>query len=70
MDYRSQNAALAAVVYALEHAPMALVAALRETSVLRAALIGTRLLAESFGRRRLIAAAGIVVGIVALRLAQ
>ena len=47
------------VIWAMSVAPMAHVVALRETSVLIAALIGTRLLSEPFGRRR-IAAAGVV----------
>ncbi len=45
-------------------APMAHVAALRSTSVLIGALIGTLLLGEPFGTRRVVAAAVIMVGLV------
>ena len=51
-------------IYALALGPMAHVAALRETSVLFGALIGTLLLGEPFGRRRVAAAFVIVVGLV------
>jgi drug/metabolite transporter (DMT)-like permease len=51
-------------IYALAFGPMAHVAALRETSVLFGALIGTLLLGEPFGRRRIGAAAVIVAGLV------
>ena len=51
-------------IYALALGPMAQVAALRETSVLFGALMGTLLLGEPFGRRRVAAAAVIVVGLV------
>jgi drug/metabolite transporter (DMT)-like permease len=50
-------------IWALSVGAMAHVAALRETSVLFAALIGTRLLGESFGRRRIAAASLIVAGL-------
>ena len=43
---------------------MAHVAALRETSVLFGALMGTLLLGEPFGLRRVAAAAVIVVGLM------
>jgi drug/metabolite transporter (DMT)-like permease len=43
------------------------VAALRETSVVFAALIGSRLLREPFGRRRTVAAVALALGLVALR---
>ncbi len=51
-------------IYALALGPMAQVAALRETSVLFGALMGTLLLGEPFGRRRVAAAAVIVIGLV------
>ncbi|MBS0523197.1 MAG: EamA family transporter [Proteobacteria bacterium] len=51
-------------IYALALGPMAHVAALRETSVLFGALMGTLLLGEPFGRRRIVAAAVIVCGLV------
>jgi drug/metabolite transporter (DMT)-like permease len=43
---------------------MAHVAALRETSVLFGALMGTVLLGEPFGARRVVAAAVIVAGLL------
>jgi len=51
-------------IYALALGPMAHVAALRETSVLFGALMGTLLLGEPFGRRRIVAAAVIVCGLI------
>ena len=55
-------------LWAMTRAPVAAVAALRETSVLFAVLIGTRWLKESFGVRRAAGTALIVGGVVALRL--
>ena len=52
------------VLWAQTRAPLAEVAAIRETSVVFAALIGMRLLAERFGIRRVAAAAVIAAGIV------
>ena len=54
--------AYATVIWALSVAPMAHVVALRETSVIIAALIGTRLLREPFGVKRLLAATAIACG--------
>jgi drug/metabolite transporter (DMT)-like permease len=51
-------------IWALSLGAMAHVAALRETSVLFAAIIGTVLLGEGFGRVRLVAALTIVAGLV------
>ena len=51
-------------IYALVLGPMAHIAALRETSVLFGTLIGTLLLAEPFGGRRVVAAIVIVSGLV------
>jgi drug/metabolite transporter (DMT)-like permease len=51
-------------IYALSVGAMAHVAALRETSVLFATVIGTRLLGEPFGLRRVLAAGMIVAGLV------
>jgi uncharacterized membrane protein len=51
----------------MTQAPVAAVAALRETSVLFAALIGARWLEERFGLRRAAGTALIVGGVVALR---
>jgi drug/metabolite transporter (DMT)-like permease len=50
-------------LWALSRAPMASVASLRESSVLFAAIFGTRLLGESFGRRRIVSACFLVVGL-------
>jgi len=55
-------------LWAMTQAPVAAVAALRETSVLFAALIGARWLKEGFGMRRAAGTALIVGGVVALRL--
>lgn len=54
------------VIWAMTLAPMASVSALRETSVIMAALIGTRLLREPFGTRRVIAASVVALGVVLL----
>jgi drug/metabolite transporter (DMT)-like permease len=54
------------VIWAMSVAPMASVSALRETSVIMAALIGTRLLREPFGRRRVVAASVVPLGVVLL----
>src|SRR5215475_2956508 len=57
------NVGYGIAIYALVLGPMAHVAALRETSVLFGALIGTLLLHEPFGLRRVLAAFVIVVGL-------
>jgi drug/metabolite transporter (DMT)-like permease len=61
-------AAYAIVLFAMTRAPVAAVAALRETSVLFAALIGALWLKEGFGAMRLAGAASVVVGVAALKL--
>jgi drug/metabolite transporter (DMT)-like permease len=61
-------AAYAIVLWAMTRAPIAAVAALRETSVLFAALIGSLWLKEGFGWRRVAGAASVVAGIAALKL--
>ncbi|MDQ6923665.1 MAG: EamA family transporter [Pseudomonadota bacterium] len=61
-------AAYAIVLWAMTRAPIAAVAALRETSVLFAALMGSIWLKEGFGWRRLAGAASVVAGIAALKL--
>jgi len=61
--------AYAFVVWALGRAPMTFVSALRETSVVIAALIGSRLLGEPFGGRRLAAASVVAFGVVLLHVA-
>jgi drug/metabolite transporter (DMT)-like permease len=51
-------------------APVTKLAALRESSVIFAALLGHFLLREPFDRRRLIATALVLVGIVTLQMAR
>ncbi|MES2937540.1 MAG: EamA family transporter [Pseudomonadota bacterium] len=55
-------------LWAMTRAPVATVAALRETSVLFAALLGVWLLKEAFSLRRALGTAVIVAGVAALRL--
>ncbi|MES3001280.1 MAG: EamA family transporter [Pseudomonadota bacterium] len=55
-------------LWAMTRAPVATVAALRETSVLFAALLGTWFLKETFNVRRAIGTATIVAGVMALRM--
>jgi drug/metabolite transporter (DMT)-like permease len=57
------------VLWAQRRGQLAVVAALRESSVLAAALIGTVVFHEGFGRRRVLASGCIVAGIVLLELA-
>jgi len=56
-------------LWAMRQAPLASVAALRETSVLFAAVIGLLLLGERFRLQRMLGAGAIVAGVMALRLA-
>jgi drug/metabolite transporter (DMT)-like permease len=56
-------------LWAMTHAPVAVVAALRETSVLFAAILGALFLRERFGWQRATGTAIIVVGVMTLRLA-
>jgi drug/metabolite transporter (DMT)-like permease len=56
------------VLWAQTRAPLAEVAAIRETSVVFAALIGVMLFGEAFGRRRVAAALMIATGIVLISL--
>jgi len=56
------------VIFVMYYSPMAVVAALRETSVIMAALIGTWYLGEGSGRLRLVAAALVSGGIVIMSL--
>ena len=58
----------AIALWAMTRAPVASVAALRETSVLFAALLGTWLLKEKFGRQRALGTLVVVLGVMALRL--
>jgi len=62
-------AAYAISVWAMTQAPVALVASLRETSVLFATLIGARLLKEQLTPRRWAGIAAVVIGVLALKLA-
>ena len=57
----------AIALWAMTRAPIASVAALRETSVLFAALLGTVLLKERFGVQRAIGTLVVVAGVMALR---
>jgi phosphonate utilization associated putative membrane protein len=59
----------AIALWAMTRAPVASVAALRETSVLFAALLGTVLLKERFGLQRALGTLVIVAGVMALRFA-
>ena len=60
--------AYALVIYAMSVAPMALVSSLRETSVIFAALIGTLLFREPFGKQRILAAGLVCVGVVLIKI--
>ncbi len=55
-------------IWALSLGTMANVAALRETSVLFASLMGTLLLGEKFGSKRIVAAVIIVAGLILMNL--
>ena len=61
-------AAYGIVLWAMTRAPIAAVAALRETSVIFAALIGSLVLREGFGAPRIAGAVFVACGIAALRL--
>jgi drug/metabolite transporter (DMT)-like permease len=62
-------AAYAISVWAMTKAPVALVASLRETSVLFATLLGVRLLRERLSPRRWAGVGAVVAGVLALKLA-
>jgi drug/metabolite transporter (DMT)-like permease len=62
-------AAYAISVWAMTKAPVALVASLRETSVLFATLIGARLLQERLSARRWSGVIAVVLGVLALKAA-
>ncbi len=55
------------IIHAMSIGAMAVVSSLRETSVIFAALIGTLLLKEPFGRRRIAAACLVALGIIVIR---
>ena len=54
------------VLTAMQFTPVSYVAPAREISILIGTAMGTRLLAEGNGRRRLVAASAVVLGVVAL----
>lgn len=58
------------VIWGMSRAPIAYVSALREVSVIVAAVIGTRLMGEPFGRGRVAAAAVVALGAVLLQAQQ
>jgi drug/metabolite transporter (DMT)-like permease len=58
----------AVALWAMTLAPVALVAALRETSVIFGAMIGALFLGEKLTRRRLVGTGAVLAGLVALRL--
>ena len=57
-------------IWAMTRAPIAVVSALRETSVVLAAIVGATFLREPFGPRRVLASIGVALGIIVLRLAS
>jgi len=60
-------AAYGMVIYAMGAAPMGLVSSLRETSVIFAALIGSLLFREPFGRQRIVAAVLVCCGVALIK---
>lgn len=62
------TASYAIALWAMTIAPVAVIAALRETSILFALLISALLLKEHISRKRLLAAVLIIAGVVLLRL--
>lgn len=58
------------VIWAMSITPMTYVSALRETSVILAALIGTRMMGEPFGGRRIAAAACVAAGVIFLQISK
>lgn len=63
-------AAYGLAIWAMTRGSVALVSALRETSVVLAAIIGATFLHEPFGRWRVVASIGVAAGIIVLRLAS
>jgi drug/metabolite transporter (DMT)-like permease len=61
-------AAYGVVLWAMTRAPVAAVAALRETAVIFAALIGAWLLREGHIARRIVGAATVAAGVIALKI--
>ena len=62
-------AAYGLVIWAMSLTPMGLVSALRETSVIIAALIGTYVMKETLGPRRIAAACLVTIGVIVLQIA-
>lgn len=60
--------AYAIALWAMTRAPVALVAVLRETSVIFAAVLGAAVLKERFTRRRLAATGAVLAGLIALKI--
>jgi len=63
----ASSTAYALVIFAMGLGSMAMVSSLRETSVIFAALIGTLIFRESFGRQRIVAAVLVACGIGLIR---
>lgn len=63
----ASNAAYGLVIFAMSLGALAIVSSLRETSVIFAALIGTLLLGEPFGRQRVIATLFVALGIIIMK---
>jgi len=63
----ASSTAYALVIFAMSFGSMAMVSSLRETSVIFAALIGTLVFRESFGRQRIFAAVLVACGIMLIR---
>jgi len=57
-------------IWAMTQAPLAMVTALRETSVIAAALIGAVLLREPFGQHRILATCIVALGVAVLQFSQ
>ncbi len=60
------TATYSAVQYAMKLAPVGYVSALRESSVVLAALVGSRMLGEDAGRRRVVCSAIVALGLALL----
>jgi drug/metabolite transporter (DMT)-like permease len=56
------------VIWVMSQAPLAMVTALRETSVIAAALIGAFILREPFGARRIAAACVVALGVALMQI--
>ena len=63
----ASSTAYGLVIFAMSLGTMAVVSSLRETSVIFAALIGTLLLKEPFGRQRIVATVLVALGILIMR---